>query len=279
MTDAWTSVVAVVLGGISAVGGLALLPPSFRRPPHLRMNYRGRPVVGTAGTVLVLPLLIGAVLALMSASGSEAPPITMLVSGFVVGALGYVDDVYGTRHAQGFGGHVSELLHGRVTTGLVKAAGGGVVGLGAATVLGLRGIWIVVGGAIVALSANIANLLDLRPGRAVKVWLPAVIVLVALGLPGHSERVVLAMIGGVVAFAVYELREQVMLGDTGAGLVGVVAGVAAIATLGRAASVVVLCVLVALTAASEVISFSRVIEAFAPLRWVDQLGRRDSDAA
>jgi UDP-N-acetylmuramyl pentapeptide phosphotransferase/UDP-N-acetylglucosamine-1-phosphate transferase len=243
------------------------------------MNYRGRPVVGTAGVVLVAPLLIGAVLALMFASGTETPPVTMLVSGLVVGALGYVDDVYGTRHARGFAGHVSELLHGRLTTGLVKAAGGGVVGLAAAAVLGLRGIWILVGGAIVALSANIANLLDVRPGRAVKVWLPAAIVLVAVGLPGHSERVVLAMIGGVVAFAVYELRERVMLGDTGAGLVGVVAGVAAIATLGRMASVVVLCVLAALTAASEVVSFSRVIDAFAPLRWVDQLGRRDTDAA
>jgi UDP-N-acetylmuramyl pentapeptide phosphotransferase/UDP-N-acetylglucosamine-1-phosphate transferase len=278
VTDVWISVVAVVLGGATVAGGLALLPGTFRRPPHLRMNFRGRPVLGTAGVVLVVPLLLGAVLALMSQSGGEAGATAMLASGVVVGVLGYVDDVYGTRHARGFGGHVGELLHGRITTGLVKAVGGGVVGLGVAAALGLDGIHIAVGGAIVALSANIANLLDVRPGRAVKLWLPAAAGLVVIGLPGHSERLVLALVGGVVAFAVYELREQVMLGDTGAGLLGVVAGVAAIATLGWVASVVVLCALVALTAASEVVSFSRVIEAFAPLRWVDELGRRD-DAA
>lgn len=275
MTDVWVSVLAVVLGALSVGGGLALLPPSFQRPPHLRMNYRERPVIGTAGVVLVVPLGLGAFLALMSSSGGEGEVLAMLGSGVAVGAIGYLDDVYGTRHARGFGGHVGELLRGRITTGLVKAAGGGVVGLGAAAALGLRGIWIAVAGTIVALSANIANLLDVRPGRAVKLWLPAALALVTAGLPGRSERLVLTLLGGVLVFAVYEMREQVMLGDTGAGLLGVVAGVATVAAAGRPTLVLVLLVLVLFTGASEIVSFSRVIEAVRPLRWVDELGRRD----
>ncbi len=275
MTDVWVSVLAVVLGALSVGGGLALLPPSFQRPPHLRMNYRERPVIGTAGVVLVVPLGLGAFLALMSSSGGEGEALAMLGSGVAVGAIGYLDDVYGTRHARGFGGHVGELLRGRITTGLVKAAGGGVVGLGAAAALGLRGIWIAVAGTIVALSANIANLLDVRPGRAVKLWLPAALALVTAGLPGRSERLVLTLLGGVLVFAVYEMREQVMLGDTGAGLLGVVAGVATVAAAGRPTLVLVLLVLVLFTGASEIVSFSRVIEAVRPLRWVDELGRRD----
>ncbi|MGH2759982.1 MAG: hypothetical protein ACRDKJ_10535 [Actinomycetota bacterium] len=279
MTDVWISVLAIALGALSVAGGLSLLPPSFRRPPHLRVNYRGRPVMGTAGVALVVPLALGAVFALMSSSDGDAPATTLLLSGAVIAALGYVDDVFGNRRARGFGGHVGELLRGRVTTGLVKAVGGGVVGLAAAAALGQQGVWIGVAGAVVALSSNIANLLDVRPGRAIKVWLASAVVLVVLGLPGRSERVVLSLLGGVVVFAVYEMREQVMLGDTGAGLLGVVAGVAAVAASARLALAVLLGVLVALTAFSEVVSLSSVIEAVRPLRWIDGLGRRDRHAA
>ncbi len=40
---------------------------------------------------------------------------------------------------------------------------------------------------------------------------------------------------------------------------------------------VVLVVLVALNVLSEVVSFSRIIEATPPLRWFDRVGRRDVD--
>ena len=274
MTEVWFSVVAVALGALSTAGGLSLLPQSFRRPPHLRVNYRGRPVIGTAGAILAVPLALGAVFAMMSSTGGDAAATTMLASGVVVAVLGYVDDVYGDREARGFGGHVGELLRGRVTTGLVKAVGGGVVGLGAAVALGRRGVWIFVAGVVIALSANLANLLDVRPGRAIKVWSPVAVLLLFAVLPGRSERVLMSLLGAVGVFLIYEMREQVMLGDTGAGLLGVVAGVAAVAGTGRIALVAILGVLLALTATSEVLSFSRVIEAVRPLRWADELGRR-----
>jgi UDP-GlcNAc:undecaprenyl-phosphate/decaprenyl-phosphate GlcNAc-1-phosphate transferase len=65
-----------------------------------------------------------------------------------------------------------------------------------------------------------------------------------------------------------------MLGDAGANALGAMLGAAAAATLPRPARAAVLAVIIGLTAASEVVSFTRVIERTPALRWLDMLGRR-----
>ncbi len=261
-------------GALSVVAALWLLPASFRRSPHLRPNYRGRSVIGTAGIVLVMPLGAGLAGALFTSGENADIAWSMAGVGAVMAGLGYWDDVYGDRRTGGFAGHVREFFRGHVTTGLVKAVGGGVMGIAAAWVVGRRGVWVIVGGAIVALSANLVNLLDLRPGRALKVWLPCAASLAVVAASPDVDRVLAALGAGAAVFGVEELRERVMLGDTGAGLLGGVIGIAAVATFGTTASLVVLGALIVLTAASEIVSFTRVIEAVPPLRWADRLGRR-----
>jgi UDP-GlcNAc:undecaprenyl-phosphate/decaprenyl-phosphate GlcNAc-1-phosphate transferase len=65
-----------------------------------------------------------------------------------------------------------------------------------------------------------------------------------------------------------------MLGDGGANALGAMLGAAAATSLPRGARLGLLTGIVALTAASEKISFTKVIEATPPLRWLDMLGRR-----
>lgn len=65
-----------------------------------------------------------------------------------------------------------------------------------------------------------------------------------------------------------------MLGDAGANALGAMLGVAAAASLPRSGRVAVLAGIVALTAASEKISFTKVIQRTPPLHWLDMLGRR-----
>jgi VIT1/CCC1 family predicted Fe2+/Mn2+ transporter len=65
-----------------------------------------------------------------------------------------------------------------------------------------------------------------------------------------------------------------MLGDGGANLLGVAAGIALYAVLPDPWVAVAAGIAVGLNVVAETVSFSRVIERAPPLRWVDALGRR-----
>ena len=64
-----------------------------------------------------------------------------------------------------------------------------------------------------------------------------------------------------------------MLGDTGSNLVGALAGVAMLVTLGDTGRWIALAIVVALTIYGEFRSISKTIESIPPLRWIDSLGR------
>ncbi len=65
-----------------------------------------------------------------------------------------------------------------------------------------------------------------------------------------------------------------MLGDAGANALGALLGVAAVAGLRRPSRLVVLGTVAALTAASEKVSFTKVIAGNPALHRLDMLGRR-----
>lgn len=264
---------AAVAGGLATAVLLRHPPAMLLGPRHLRENYRGRRIPGTLGAVLTVPLAIGAVVVLLVNAPDVAPGLVLAGAGAVMAVLGLLDDLYASRRAGGFAGHLRALLRGEVTTGLLKAVGGGLVGLGAAWALGFRGAWILVGGLVVALTTNLVNLLDLRPGRAGKVWLAAWLCHLAAVPPAGAVIAGAAVAGGLAAFLPADLRERGMLGDTGANLLGAVLGVSLVAAVGRGGLVVLLMVLLALTVASEVVSFSSVIERVRPLNALDRLGR------
>ena len=64
-----------------------------------------------------------------------------------------------------------------------------------------------------------------------------------------------------------------MLGDAGANALGAMLGAAAATTLPRGPGSACWRSCVGLTAASEKVSFTKVIERTGPLRWLDMLGR------
>jgi UDP-GlcNAc:undecaprenyl-phosphate GlcNAc-1-phosphate transferase len=276
--------VAALAGGTVAAAAYRALR---RRPPGgearwARVNHRGEPLTLLEGPAFA----VGACAALALA---PALPARLRVAGLVAvaGAAGFgvVDDladVSGPAGSKGLRGHLGALARGEVTTGGLKVAGIGTTGLVAATLaLGPRPRLrdVLPAAALVAGTANLLNLFDLRPGRALKVaLLPAPLALrQALApplVPTPAGTLVAAVAGPALALLPEDLGERAMLGDAGANAAGALLGVAALAGLGPRARAAALAGVVALTLASEKVSFTRVIEATPGLREVDRLGRR-----
>jgi UDP-GlcNAc:undecaprenyl-phosphate/decaprenyl-phosphate GlcNAc-1-phosphate transferase len=250
-----------------------------------RMNYRKREVVAGLGLVLgvglvvwAAPLGIAARVDPVRAARAEllAPSgLAVVVAGLAFVVLGLVDDlVEDPGGSRGFRGHLRALAGGRLTGGGVKLLGGALAGLLVAALAtpGDRPAWaVLLGGVVVASAANTANLLDLRPGRCAKVFLPLWVAGCLLDPGGGAWSAGLA--GAALAALPFDLREQGMLGDAGANALGAVVGTMLLAgpmwLLWAAAAV-----LVALQLASERVSFTRVIEGNRVLRAADRLGRR-----
>jgi UDP-N-acetylmuramyl pentapeptide phosphotransferase/UDP-N-acetylglucosamine-1-phosphate transferase len=263
------------VGSFAARAALAWI----RRDPRVsaldRTNYRGRTVSLAGGPALAVGATLGAV------AGARDPraAAAALAAGAVSGAVGFYDDVVGGRpgqRAKGFAGHLGALREGRVTSGLVKIAGVGAAALVASSLLargrGRGPVDVLLGAGVIAGTANLLNLLDLRPGRALKAG-------TALAVPlatGRSAGLAAGPLGAMGALLKPDLDEDIMLGDAGANAVGALLGLALAARTGPVGRAFALAVLGGLTAASEKVSFTAVIQDTPWLRRLDELGRRPS---
>jgi UDP-GlcNAc:undecaprenyl-phosphate/decaprenyl-phosphate GlcNAc-1-phosphate transferase len=259
------------------------LAPLFESPALARSNFRGTTLPTAAGVILPLVALAVEGGRLLTASfgvgeaGLTSPRVLVLLAVLGYGMLGLVDDLVGTGDHKGFRGHGSALLSGQVTSGLLKLAGGAAVAiLVVAPLVGESPGRLVADALLVALAANLANLLDRAPGRTTKVATIG-FALLLLGAGAHRSLVPVAVVlGAALGLLLDDLRERLMLGDAGANPLGGVLGLAVVLTAGPGVRDVVLVALVTLNVAGEVVSFSRVIDLVPPLRALDRAGRRRS---
>jgi UDP-N-acetylmuramyl pentapeptide phosphotransferase/UDP-N-acetylglucosamine-1-phosphate transferase len=212
-------------------------------------------------------------LAVAPGLGGRIRAAALLAVGGAV-AFGVLDDLADTGDRKGIRGHLGALAAGELTTGGLKVAGIGASGL-AAAVLALgpraRPRDVLPSAALVAGCANLANLLDLRPGRALKA---ALLPSPALAVRGPAGALVAAAAGPALALIREDLGEQAMLGDGGANAAGALLGVALVVAASPRARLGALAGVVVLTLASEKVSFTAVIEATPGLRELDMAGRR-----
>ncbi len=252
----------------------------FHVPALARLNYRGRRLITAGGLYLVMAVLI--VEAGRSALGgfeigdppglNPARPL-VLFAAFGFGLLGFMDDVLGGED-RGFRGHLRALARGRLTTGMVKLIGGAAIALVLASAPGfVTGKRLLADALLIALAANLGNLLDRAPGRVIKCSLVAYIPIAIVAGTGAVGIAVAPLMGATLGLLPEDLHERLMLGDTGANVLGGILGLVVVLECDRTTRNIVLAVLVVLNLASEFVSFSRVIERVPPLRWIDQLGR------
>jgi UDP-GlcNAc:undecaprenyl-phosphate GlcNAc-1-phosphate transferase len=264
--------VSAALAALIAPGALR----AFAEAGQVRENFRAARLPFPAGAVAVCAGVL-ALGVLASAErvfddeiliGTEWLPLWLGVA--FIGCLDDVLDLPG----RGLRSHARTLAGGGFSTGAMKALGTAALAFFVVS-RGDTGFGkVALSTLVIALATNLFNLLDLRPGRAVKAW-----VLLAGGLligewDAEGLRLVGVLAGALLVLGAYDLRERCMLGDTGANLLGALAGSWLVVALGTPGEAVAAAVLVALTIFGEFRSFTRTIERVPPLRVLDSLGRR-----
>ena len=238
-------------------------------------NHRGALVPRTLGIWVVIASIVSARAAevgqplgaeAISRAGWAALAATVLVF-----SAGLVDDL-APAGPRGLRDHLRALVSGRITTGIVKLV---VVVAAAIVSVALQdkgnGVDRLAGVVLVAGCANLWNGLDVRPGRALKFGLVAMIGI--LNAPIGLLPTLPGVAFGSALVLWPDLRERAMLGDGGANLLGFTIGLGSYTVLPGWGVAVAAIVAVALNVLAETVTFSRAIEAIPPLRWFDGLGR------
>jgi UDP-GlcNAc:undecaprenyl-phosphate GlcNAc-1-phosphate transferase len=272
---------------LSIALGLFIVPAGIRglRDAGLvRQNYRGLDLAFPLGAVLMTVALVA--LAPLAFLDDRADVnlldadlrrwITYLLG---VAFLGFLDDALGQGASagtpRGWRGHARALRDGSLSTGAIKAVGALALAAYVVSGRGLQAFDYLADVALLILTTNLFNLLDLRPGRAEKG-----LILLGAGLclgawTTEPLRLLGIFAGPVLVGMWFTLRERTMLGDTGSNLIGAIAGVWLLTTLGGDGRLIALGIVAALTLYGELRSISKAIESIPPLRSLDSLGRVD----
>lgn len=316
----------VVGAGIGVCAGLGyvLRRKRIKASQWERTNFHGVTVSLRGGVAMAGASVASAAVA-SALSDQPRAALGGVVASLGGGLAGYIDDVDQGAHdggkvAKGLKGHLGALAHGQVTTGVIKIAGIGASALAASALVGSKATSmggkvadLALNTVLIAGAANLANLLDLRPGRALKATVlvaaplsyfscadaktpasgasvtsaTASVTSGASGAPsatpaapasasGASAQRLLAsgLNAAAITALVEDLQETTMLGDTGANAAGALLGTSLAANDSWKLRLGTALGVVGLILASEKVSFSKVIAANPALNWLDQLWRR-----
>ncbi|MDP8956496.1 MAG: hypothetical protein M3N24_06010, partial [Actinomycetota bacterium] len=277
MTTGVANVLLTLLGAGFGVAAAVLL---IRSPGTTTKNYRGKDVPVVLG-IAAAAALFGAVLIVFSMALWTHRPgrpevirreALLIVVGCLLVFLGGMYDDRARGPERGLVGHFRELYQGRITTGIIKL----VASVAAAALVAWAYrpplLTAIVGIPVIAGAANLWNLLDVRPARALKYFIPFCLLLVAISSQSQYALVASAALGVSAAMFPFDLTERAMLGDAGSNLFGFVIGVGLFQGLPLWGLILALAAILALHWASETVTLSRLIQSTPPLEWYDRLG-------
>ncbi|CEH35382.1 glycosyl transferase [Romboutsia lituseburensis] len=240
----------------------------------LRPNYK-KDMIPVSMGIVFLPMIIinGIILAFFTKEDKNLLYLFMFIFGLIsMFFAGVLDDIIGNRDVSGLKGHFKSLLKGSLTTGGFKALFGGFVGIIISIAVSKNIGDIIINTLIIALSTNLMNLLDLRPGRAIKVYLTISTVLF-LTLTGYVKSLILLIVPNVLAYFNYDLKARAMMGDTGSNVLGISIGMLVIMGYSMKVRIGWLVFLVLIHILTEKYSLTKIIEKNKFLNFIDKLGR------
>lgn len=248
---------------------------------NIKINYRKKAVYNSAGIFFTLNILFMCMAILVLNSLIYPMPymssqILVITSGILSASFaGYIDDT-ASSPSKGISGHMRSLFNGNLTSGTIKA----MVGISVSLIISLSGNYsimhTVLNFLLICLMQNFINLMDLRPGRAIKAYM---ILSVISSMFIASSTLYLSINSGIllsfVFYLKYEINEVCMMGDAGSNALGIFMGIAC-ASSGSIAFKLFMVIFLALAHIySEFASISSLIDRVPALKILDMMGRRE----
>lgn len=240
----------------------------------IRPNYKKDMIPVSMGLVFLPTIVINAIILIyFTKNFNDLVYVFLYIFGLMSMCLvGILDDIIGNRDVSGLKGHFKSLLKGTLTTGGFKALFGGFVGLTISVAISKDIVDILINTLIIALSTNLMNLLDLRPGRAIKVYLLIAIILL-LTLSGYPKGLLFILLPSVLIYFRDDLKAKAMMGDTGSNVLGISIGILVAIGYTQPIRLGWLAFLVFIHILTEKYSLTKIIENNKVLNFIDRLGR------
>ncbi|SCH11289.1 glycosyl transferase [Romboutsia sp. Marseille-P6047] len=267
----------IVLFLVGLIGTYAIIP-LFKNllinSNVVRPNYKKDMIPVSMGIVFLPMIIINSIILIYF---TKDPRNLLYVFVFIFGMIsmffaGILDDIIGNRDVSGLKGHFKSLFKGNLTTGGFKAVFGGFIGILISLSISKSIPNIIINTLIIALSTNLMNLLDLRPGRAIKVYL-VIIISIFVTLTGYIKVLPLLILPNVLAYFNFDLKAKAMMGDTGSNVLGISIGILMVFGYSFNIRIIWLVFLILIHLLTEKYSLTKIIENNKILNFIDKLGR------
>lgn len=194
--------------------------------------------------------------------------------GFVfIGIIGLLDDLIGDKKVKGLRGHIKSFFNGKLTTGAIKAFLGLFISFVISSYITSTFVDFVINALLIGLFTNFINLFDLRPGRATKTFIVISMLFLISSSKTYNDYIVYSMYGLLIPYILLDLKAEIMMGDTGANVLGFTLGIYAAINFEIVPRIIILCILILIHFMAEKVSFSKVIENNKILKYLDNIGR------
>lgn len=255
---------------------LPILLSFLKRVGYTRKNFSGKLIPVSSGILIPLVFLIEYLIFKNLSNQYRVLPFLIAIIG--MSFLGLLDDLFGDRSIGGFKGHFGELKKGHITTGVLKALGGGVLSLFIVRFFENNIIINFLDALLLVLFINMFNLLDTRPGRTLKVFLFFSFIIFIMIF--NTESIVLInltalFIGIALALIKTDLSGRSMMGDVGSNSLGAIIGLSFVIIFGIIPKIIFLILLILIHLFTEKYSITEAISKVKILDYLDKLGRKE----
>ena len=250
-----------------------MLLDMFKSSGTTKLNYRKENIPISMGLLFVLIQFISLSIILIFRENSLEYIILYLFAITLMGLTGLLDDLTGDEGIKGFKGHIKAFFKGKLTTGGLKAGIGFLISLFVSTFISDNLIQIVINTLLIALFTNLINLFDLRPGRALKLFILISIIMLFSNETNEYNFVLYSFYGILFIYLQLDLKGMALMGDIGSNVLGMTLGIYCGFTHSIIMKSIYLLILIIIHIMAEKISFTKIIENNKILNFIDKLGR------